>query len=455
MALGARDAASTPRAPAAAGRPTGHLRHHVRASLARSGFRRLLGARLFGQFGDGVFQASLAGAVLFDPERQAHAADVAAGFAVLLVPYSVIGPFAGVLLDRWWRRTTLARGNAARAVGVLALAAAMAAGLHGVLFYAGALMLISAARFLLAGLSAALPQLLPPDELVTGNAVSTTAGTVVGAAGGGIAIGVHALLPQGNAAYAAIAATAAAPWLVAAVMAAGFPEAALGPTASERANRESVREVSRGLGQGLTHLRSRPQVAVALAAVAAQRLYYGVASVCVVLLYRNHFSADGVFRTGLAGLSQAVAALAVGGATAALVTPGVFRRIGPVRWPAVLFVAGAVVEVVFVLPYRLPLTLAGVLLLGFVSQSVKISVDTLVQQQVDDQFRGRVFAVYDAVFNLMLVAAALLTATTLPDDGHAPLSVMLLAAGYLALAGGYAVAAGAPRRNTARRTTVG
>ena len=63
--------------------------------------------RLAGQFGDGLFQAALAGAVLFDPEHQARAADIASGFAVLLLPYSLIGPFAGVLLDRWWRQRVL------------------------------------------------------------------------------------------------------------------------------------------------------------------------------------------------------------------------------------------------------------------------------------------------------------------------------------------------------------
>jgi MFS family permease len=427
------------------------VRHHVRVALARPGFRRLLGSRLLGQFGDGVFQASLAGSILFNPERQAHAADVAAGFAVLLVPYSVIGPFAGVLLDRWWRRNALARGNAARAAAVLLLAAGMAAGLRGVPFYAGALVLISAARFLLAGLSASLPQLLPSGELVTGNALSTTAGTVAGASGGAIAIGVHALLPAGSASYAAVAAAAAIPWLAAAAVAARFARPTLGPTAAERTNRETVGDVARGLWQGLHHLRQRPEVAVALAAVGAQRLLYGIASVCVVLLYRNRFAADGVFRVGLAGLSQAVIALAVGGATAALVTPSAFRRVGPIRWPALLFLAGAGIELGFVLPYRLPLALAGVLMLGFVAQSVKINVDTLVQQQVDDDFRGRVFAVYDAVFNVMLVLAALLTATMLPDDGHAPLSVLLLAGGYLLLAAGYAVAADAARRATVRR----
>ena len=61
---------------------------HLRRLLGQQ-FRRLLAVRLAGQFGDGVFQASLAGAVLFNPERQASAADLAAGFAVLLLPYSL------------------------------------------------------------------------------------------------------------------------------------------------------------------------------------------------------------------------------------------------------------------------------------------------------------------------------------------------------------------------------
>ena len=96
-----------------------HRRGQVIAALRAPGFSRLLTTRLLGQFGDGVFQASLAGAVLFNPERQAHAADVAAGFAVLLLPYSVIGPFAGVFLDRWRRRRTLIVANVVRAAVVV------------------------------------------------------------------------------------------------------------------------------------------------------------------------------------------------------------------------------------------------------------------------------------------------------------------------------------------------
>src|SRR5882757_9287942 len=149
-----------------------HANGHLRAALRRPDFRRLYSVRLLGQFGDGVFQASLAGAVLFNPEHQAHAADVAAGFAVVLLPYSLIGPFAGVLLDRWWRQRVLTLANLVRAVAVIGVAAEVAAGLAGVAFYASALVIISISRFVLSALSAALPRVVAEAELVTANAVS-------------------------------------------------------------------------------------------------------------------------------------------------------------------------------------------------------------------------------------------------------------------------------------------
>jgi hypothetical protein len=119
---------------AASYRQTVHYRGHLRVALARRDFRRLLFVRLLGQFGDGVFQISLAGAVLFNPERQAHAAEVAAGFAVILLPYCLVGPFAGVLLDRWWRQRVLVLANLVRAVLVLGVAAEVAAGVDHQLF---------------------------------------------------------------------------------------------------------------------------------------------------------------------------------------------------------------------------------------------------------------------------------------------------------------------------------
>jgi hypothetical protein len=413
-------------------------RRHLLVALSDPGFRRLFTVRLAAQFGDGVFQASLAGAVLFNPERQAHAADVAAGFAVLLLPYSLVGPFAGVLLDRWWRQRILTLANLARAFGVIGFAVEVAAGVEGVLFYASALVIVSLSRFVLSALSAALPRVVPATELVTANALSGTAGTLITVTGGGAAIGVRMLLGDTDGDYGAIAAASALPYLLAALAAVGFARAALGPSEDERRGRENAAAVVRGLIAGARHVHATPRVRNALAAIGVHRLCYGVSTVCTLLLYRNYFHGDGFFRAGLAGLTQVVIALAIGGALAALVTPVAFRRFGPVEWPAGLLGGAAVIEVALGLPYSMPLLVLAALLLGFVAQGVKISVDTLVQQEIEDAFRGRVFALYDTLFNLTLVAAAVLTAWVLPEDGHSPTSVVLIGLGYAGTAVWYA-----------------
>jgi MFS family permease len=426
-------------------------RGHLLTALAEPGFRRLFGVRIAGQFGDGVFQASLAGVVLFNPQNQARAADIAAGFVVLLVPYSLIGPFAGVLLDRWWRQRVLVWANVVRAGGVLGIGAEIAAGLHGQAFFASALVIVSVSRFILSALSASLPHVLDAAHLVTGNAFSTTAGSIATSVGGGAAIGVKVLVGGSNASYAAIALAAAVPYLVAARAARCFTREKLGPDDVERGGRESVAAIARGLAAGARHVRARRPALYALSAIGVLRLCYGVSTVCTLLLYRNYFHDDGVFRSGLAGLGQVIAAIAVGGGLAALVTPTATRRLGFVRWPALLLAGAAVVEIGLGLPFRMPLLLLAAVLLGFAAQGVKISVDTLIQRCIDDEFRGRVFSLYDALFNLTLVAAALLTAAVLPDSGRSPVSVLVIGVAYAVTAGTYLLVAGrvSPPRSSA------
>jgi MFS family permease len=413
--------------------------HHLRALLRARGFRRLFAVRLSAQFGDGVFQASLAGAVLFNPERQAHASDVAAGFAVLLLPYSVIGPFAGVLLDRWWRQRVIVSTNVLRALGVLLIASEIAGKVHGEAFYASALLVLSISRFFLAGLSASLPHVVETDELVTANAVSTTFGALATTAGGASAIGVRLLSGASSEhSYAWMAAVALVPYLLSATLAHGFDRAELGPDDIERTNRETLPEIARGLVAGARHLRSRRPAFLALCAIGVHRLCYGLFAVCTLLLYRNYYVSDGPFRAGLAGLAQFVVVGAAGGGLAALATPAVSRRFGFVAWTTTLLAASGLFQVSLVLPYRLPVQLLAGFALGFTAQGVKICVDTTVQRTVADEFRGRVFALYDTLFNLALVTAAVLTALVLPDDGHAPVSVLVIGVTYLVTAFGYA-----------------
>ena len=102
--------------------------HGLRALLRVARLRLLVLVRVINAFGDGAFQGALVGAVLFSPERAADPMQLATGFAVMLLPYSVIGPFVGSLLDRWSRRQVLVWANALRCLFVIAVAAEIAVG---------------------------------------------------------------------------------------------------------------------------------------------------------------------------------------------------------------------------------------------------------------------------------------------------------------------------------------
>jgi MFS family permease len=81
--------------------------------IADSKLRRLLRLRWMGQFTDGIFQSALASFILFSPERQASALNAALAFAVVLLPYSLIGPMVGTVLDRFSRQRAILFANLA------------------------------------------------------------------------------------------------------------------------------------------------------------------------------------------------------------------------------------------------------------------------------------------------------------------------------------------------------
>ena len=64
-------------------------------------FWRLLELRTASQFGDGLFQAGLAGGLLFNPERAADPWAVAGAFAVLFLSI-VLGPYRRGEVWAWW-----------------------------------------------------------------------------------------------------------------------------------------------------------------------------------------------------------------------------------------------------------------------------------------------------------------------------------------------------------------
>jgi hypothetical protein len=305
---------------------------------------------------------------------------------------------------------------------------------------------LSASRFVLSALSAALPHVVAAEELAGANALTTTLGTVATTLGGASAVLGRLLTGSDSAGYAMLAALSALPYLVSALAARTLQRGSLGPDEDERARRETPKEVLRGLRAGVAYVRTRRDCANAFAVVAVHRLCYGIWAVCTVLLYRNRFADEGLLRAGLAGLTQFVAATAIGGAAAALIAPRLCRRFGSAVPVSAFLAAAGIVVLGCGLPFRLPLQLIGGGLLGVCSQGVKICVDTLLQRSAADGFRGRVFTLYDTVFNVALVLAAVITATALPADGGSPAAFTAMGIAYLTAAAGYYRVSRGPRR---------
>ncbi|HEX2314994.1 MAG TPA: MFS transporter, partial [Thermomonospora sp.] len=404
----------------------------LRAVVRGRDFRRLYATRLVSQMTDGLFQVALAGYLLFSPERQTSAGRAAAAFAVVLLPYSVLGPFAGVFIDRWSRRQILVWAPMLRAGLVVGTAGLLLAGHDGAGFFLAVLVVMGVNRFFLSALSASLPHVVGRDLLVTANAFSVTSGTVIAFAGGGVGYLLRRVFGGGQDGTAGILLCAAVSYVVAGLVATRLGRGKLGPDLDEAPpqTREALGNVVRGLLDGARRIRRDRPVALALAAISLHRFWYGIWLIMTLLLYRYRFSDDAD-----EGLDRAAMVLGVSGAgylLAALVTPPVVRRIGKDAWITLLLASAAVVLAVCGLPFADAAWLVLAFLLGVVSQGVKLSVDTILQETVADAYRGRVFAVYDMLFNAPFVAAAAVAAALVPADGRSYPMLLALIAAYAA-----------------------
>lgn len=409
------------------------LRQLVRHAL----FRRLLSVRVATQTADGVLQVALASFVLFSPQRQPDAASVAAVLAITLLPFSILGPFVGVVLDRWSRRQILVVLDLARAVLAVGLAVLVGSGIRtgwsDAAFYGGVLLAMSLNRFLLAALSAALPHTIEPGEYMVANSVMPTIGPLGTVVGVGLGTTLRVVLGNQMSDYRANAVLfclAAVGWLISTGLALRIPRQALGP---DRPDPALAREIVHGLVEALRHLRERRAAGLGLIAIGAHRIVYGVVTVAMILVFRNHLNAVTDVNAALTDLGVLAVVTAAGFVAAAAVTPPLSVRLGVRRLVVVGFVASAVFQLVPGAIFRqVPLLVAG-FLLGITAQSIKLCVDTLVQAHVDDEFKGRVFVLYDMIFNVALVMAAAIGAVILPANGVSVPIIVGLAVAYALL----------------------
>jgi MFS family permease len=429
----------------------------LRVVLAERDFRKLFAIRLASQAGGGVFSAGFTAYVFFSAATFPSPAATVEAFTVLYLPYSLIGPFAGVFIDRWSRRQILLWASVIQAGMVIVASVIVLSGQTRLPFYISVLAILGAGRFLASAISAGTPHVVAPGKLVMANAVAPTCGTIAGLAGGMLGLGMRLAIGGGHLGSAVTLLVSALFYVVTGLFALRMGRDLLGPDRAPadlarsqpdlRTNRQRPRStataelggVAIGLWDALRHLRRRRKASYALGAVSVHHALYGVLLMQGLLLYRNYFYPGGNGNAALGHATWLVATSAIGYALAAVITPVGTKRLSLDAWIAASLVTGAVTTMALGPTFsQVPFLVMG-FIMGLSAQCVKICVDTTVQQDIEDEYMGRVFSVYDMLYNGTYVVGPALAAPFLPDTGKSYTVVLVVGAGYLVAALIYAV----------------
>jgi MFS family permease len=378
---------------------------------------------------DGVFQSALASFVLFSPERQANALSAAIGFAVVLLPYSIVGPFVGTILDRVSRQRALFFANLARSANLLIVALFVFSGTTGVALTAVVLVAFGINRLILAALSAGLPLLIETKSLITANAIAVTGGSVLVVIGGGIGVGVRALVDGAALADQAdslLILMAAGGYFTAALLSGRLSKYEIGPLEHEKA----AASFSQGfidMREGIQFLRKHIDTGRGIVATAVHRGGLTALTLTALLLERNTFNDPSRPEDGLQGFGIALTIAGIGVFLGAFLAPYGVARFGRHRWIKFAMFASAF-SPIFLAIWQTQIALSiTAFLTAFFGQNIKVTNDALVQSKIDDYYRGRVFAVYDVIVNSAIVSGGLIAALLLPASGvtaKVPLFVM-------------------------------
>jgi MFS family permease len=416
----------------------------LRSVLAGHDFRRLYATRVISQTGDGMFNAGFGAYVFFSAQVFPNPAAAAQAFAVLYLPYSLIGPFVGVFIDRWSRRQILVWSALIRAGFVAVAGSFVASGTLGLPLYIAALAVLGVNRFFLSALSAALPHVVAGDKLVMANSVTQTSGTIAAFAGGLAGLGLRLGVGGGRGISALIMLAAGAGYLAAGAVAATMSRDLLGPDrrpgALPTGLLADLAAVAAGLSAGMRHLWRRRPAAAALVATGCHRLLYGILLLMSILLYRNYFYPSSSGNASLRHFTLLVAASAAGYGAGALITPAATRRLAKAVWITCMLTGAGIATGALGVTFRqIPFLIIG-FVLGMAAQGVAICTTTIIQQEVDDGFRGRAFSINDMLFNVTFVLGAGVSALFMPVTGKSFPMLAVVAIGYLVAAVAYRIA---------------
>ena len=385
---------------------------------SRSYFPLWLG-QLLSSFGDTLHYIALV-VLVFQITGQGIA--VAGLAAAEIVPVLLLGPIAGVIIDRFSRKAVLIGADLLRAVLVLSLLWPQGAW-HAYLVAAG---LAAGNTFFNPTVQAVMPALTTDSQRLAANSVAWSTGRLVQIIASAVAGGLIVWVGTGPA-----FSVNAASFVLSALLIATLP---IPPHAGQIG-----REARRGLGTYLAEARgglgfalrnrfvSRLLVVQALASLAV-----GATGAMLVVLAERHL------RLPPAGFAWLIGAIGVGALLGPLIPNALAREYRSAGWLFVPYVIRGAGDVLLGIVTPLPLALLILFVYGLNTSAGIVVFNSVVQGAVPDAVRGRVFTLLDVTWNAMRLLSLALGGMLVDSVGVQPLfwlgGAMLVVAGLLGLA---------------------
>lgn len=423
-----------------AARSTGRrVRTATRAQGAyESGLSRLIEMNAVVAAGDALVLLSLANTVFFSVPVGEARGRVALYLLVTMLPFSVLAPVLGPLLDRFshGRRYALALTLVSRAFLAWVMAGAVAGGQEAFALYPAAFGHLVASKAYGVTRAAATPRVLPSGlSLVTANSRVVLGGLAAVAVAGPIGAVAQQL--------------AGSQWslrLAFVVFAVGTALALRLPARVDQAEGEIGARLSSEAPAGPQRVPGRvsgrwsigPRVVLGLRAVAALRAFTGFLTLFLAFVLRSEPISGSLPTIAVIGLVAGAAGL---GSTVGTLLGAVLSRLRPETVVTATVALAAVGATVGAVGYGLVPVLVTGLCAGLAGALGKLSLDALVQREVPEAVRTSAFARSETVLQLAWVAGGAL-GITLPLSGSLGLGVAAV---------GLAVALGATVRGLVRR----
>lgn len=317
-------------------------------------------------------------------------------FITETLPSILFGSLAGVFVDRWDRRWTMVAADLSRALLLLLLLTARSPDTVWIIFVV-TFAQSTIGQFFGPARGALIPRLVADGELVTANALTSTTSELnrlIGPALGGALMGALG--------FGTVVLLDAASFLFSALMILAITAPRLCRSSPATTESGSWRKVWSEFATGLQLIRASPTLRPLLVVLATFMVGQGIINVLLIPFVKDVLHGDALV------LGWIASAQGVGGLIGGLAISHLGRPVPPARLIAIGFIATgllliAVVHVTGLLP-----VLALIAVIGLAVVGVNVGVQTLLQQTVADEYRGRVFGTVQTIqSSLLLVGMAL------------------------------------------------